>query len=179
MAKQVFAIVIVLVFVFFFSQSNASSANNMSLIESVRKKTFDYKLCVSSLKSNPHSFNTDVKGLARIMMDVIISKVDGILGVIRELVKKTSDPRMLECLNNGCYVEYDLSKDNMKYAIEYLQSNSFREALTLVDDAYIGDQEGCEDSFAELKIKSPMTAINNHFAALCKITEDIISILFK
>ncbi|XP_073041703.1 cell wall / vacuolar inhibitor of fructosidase 2-like [Primulina eburnea] len=151
MAKRVFAIVVVLVSVFFFSQSNASSANIMSLIESVCKKTFDYKLCVSSLKSNPRSFNTDVKGLARIMMDVILSKVGGILGVIRQLVKKTTDPRMLECLNNGCYIEYDLSTDNIKYAIEYLQSNSFREALTSVDDAYIGAQEAVRTLSLNLK----------------------------
>ncbi|XP_073041701.1 cell wall / vacuolar inhibitor of fructosidase 2-like [Primulina eburnea] len=175
MAKNVvFSIVFVLASISFFSQGNA----DMSLIENVCKKTFDYKLCVSSLKSNPRSFNTDVKGLARIMIDVTQSKIEVMIRVVQQLGKNASDLRERECLDNVCYPEYGRSRSDIKQAIEDLQSNSFREAYTDVHYVYSNEEE-CENSFAELEIKSPMTTINTHFAAFCKITEDIIGILLK
>ncbi|XP_073137755.1 cell wall / vacuolar inhibitor of fructosidase 2-like [Henckelia pumila] len=177
MAKQVFEIVLVLVVVLFFSQGNANITKDMALIESVCKKTHDFKLCVSTLISNPHSFNsTDVKGLARIMIGIIQVKTDGIIATIDRMSKNESDPLIRRCFNDDCFVEYDKGTELLQQAIEDLESGSSGQAITDVHWAW-ENAETCQDCFVELKRKSPVTAINSYFGALCNIAEDIMSIL--
>ncbi|XP_073137756.1 cell wall / vacuolar inhibitor of fructosidase 2-like [Henckelia pumila] len=178
MTKKVFLIVLVTVSISFFAQGKASNNKDMTLLESVCKRTYDYKLCISSLKSNPRSYNADIKGLARIMMGVTRSKVDEILRVMLQLGRNATDPRVPECLDNVCYPVYDESTDYIQHAVEHLQSNSLKEAITDMNYAN-GDEQECEKCFAKLEIKSPMTSINTQFATLCKVTEDIIRVLLK
>ncbi|CAB4302403.1 unnamed protein product [Prunus armeniaca] len=51
---------------FVLSQSRVSV--NADLVEETCRKTTNYGLCVSSLKSDPRSSTADVKGLARIAL---------------------------------------------------------------------------------------------------------------
>ncbi|XP_073137746.1 cell wall / vacuolar inhibitor of fructosidase 2-like [Henckelia pumila] len=178
MAKQVFEIVVVLVVVLFFNQGNANMTKDMTLIESVCKKTHDFKLCVSTLISNPLSFNsTDVKGLARIMIGILQAKTDGILATIDRMSKNESDPRIRDCLIDDCYPEYDKGAELLQQAIEDLESGSLRYAITDVLWAK-DDAETCQECFEEpIKLKSPVTAINSYYVALCHIAEDIMVIL--
>ncbi|KZV34957.1 cell wall [Dorcoceras hygrometricum] len=176
MGKQVFSTTVLVSFVFFLSHGiNAIGSKDMAFIESVCKKTHDYKLCVTCLKSNPRSFNADVKGLALIMMEAMQSKVDGILKVISRLRNNTSDPDMQSCLDDACHEEYANITPFIQFAIEHLQSNSLDFALLGVDDAYLGIQ-ACEECTPP---KSSMTPINTYFVSLLKITEDILRILMK
>ncbi|KAK2982819.1 hypothetical protein RJ640_021309 [Escallonia rubra] len=48
------------------------SVKNASLIEQVCQKTMYHDLCVSSLRSNPRSSGADVKGLARIILELFL-----------------------------------------------------------------------------------------------------------
>ncbi|KAK2982818.1 hypothetical protein RJ640_021308 [Escallonia rubra] len=167
------------ILVLFMNRSFARlSVEDASLIEQVCQKTPYHDLCVSSLKSNPKSSSADVKGLARIILELFLDAAKDNLVQVKKLLNRATDPAIKQCLD-VCSNEYD-SAINVwtPLALKYLESNSIPDAITEVSNAS-GDAETCEESFGEVSRPSPLTAENNYVLHLGKITEGIMVILKK
>ncbi|XP_073137745.1 cell wall / vacuolar inhibitor of fructosidase 2-like [Henckelia pumila] len=182
MAKQVvlFEIVLVqLVVVLLFSQLgiNANSTKDMALIESVCQKTHDYQLCVSTLKSNPLSFKSDVKGLASIMLGIIQRKMYGIVPTIDQMGANSSDPPIRDCLKQVCSLEYRANIALIGDAMQVWKSGGkLVDALVYVQRA-LQNAEICENCFMkQFQRKSPITPINSNFVDLCYVAQGIMLI---
>nr|XP_011461722.1 PREDICTED: uncharacterized protein LOC105350666 [Fragaria vesca subsp. vesca] len=74
------------------------------LIDQTCKQTPNYNLCVSSLKSNPRSSATDVKGLAIIMVEVLKSKANETLNKIWAQLLRHEDPAVRNCYDHYGYM---------------------------------------------------------------------------
>ncbi|KAK2982820.1 hypothetical protein RJ640_021310 [Escallonia rubra] len=135
-----------------------------------------HDLCVSSLKSNPKSAGADVKGLARIILELFLDAAKDNRVQVKKLLRGATDPAIQQCLD-VCSDEY-ASAINVwiPLAFKYLELNSIPDAITEVSNAS-GDAETCEESFGELSRPSPLTANNNNVLHLGKIAEDIMSTL--
>ncbi|KAK2975586.1 hypothetical protein RJ640_014073 [Escallonia rubra] len=154
------------------------SSKDASLIESVCKRTMYHDLCVSSLRSNPHSAGADVKGLARIMLELFRDKAIDNLVQVKKLQSTATDPVIQRCLE-VCSTEYGLANDTyIPVAFGYFESNSMAEAVTNTGWAY-DEVETCEDEFGEEHRSSPLTAQNNYAMHISRIAEDIMSILVE
>ncbi|KAM7462505.1 hypothetical protein LguiA_030626 [Lonicera macranthoides] len=142
------------------------------LVEQVCKTTTDPSLCLSTLRSNPRSSSSDVKGLAHIMLEVSLRKGSDNFSQVKKLVQNAKDPIIKQCLDL-CVMQYDLLIDDVNEAIHYLESNSFRDANLHAGWAADG-AETCENCFIELKRPSPLTEQNNLFVHLGDISLEII-----
>ncbi|KAM7466533.1 hypothetical protein LguiB_014095 [Lonicera macranthoides] len=147
------------------------------LVEQVCKTTTDPSLCLSTLRSNPRSSSSDVKGLAHIMLEVSLRKGSDNFAQVKKLVQNATDPIIKQCLDL-CVMQYDLLIDNVNKAIHSLESNSFRDANLHAGWAADG-AESCENSFIELKRPSPLTERNNLVVHLGEISLEIIHLLEK
>ncbi|KAM7466527.1 hypothetical protein LguiB_014089 [Lonicera macranthoides] len=172
------ALVFSLFLLFSVHQSFATkSFKKDDLVEQVCKTTMDPSLCESTLRSNPRSSSSDVKGLAHIMLEVSLSKGSDNFAQVKKLVGNATDPIAKQCLD-VCVTEYDLLIDDVNEAIHYLESNSFKEANGHAGWA-ADEAETCEDCFIELKHPSPLTDRNNLFVHLGRVSRDIIYLLQK
>ncbi|KAM7462498.1 hypothetical protein LguiA_030619 [Lonicera macranthoides] len=97
------------------------------LVKQVCKTTTDPSLCLSTLRSNPRSSSSDVKGLAHIMLEVSLRKGSDNFAQVKKLVQNATDPIIKQCLNL-CMMQYGSLIDDVNEAIHYLESNSFRDA---------------------------------------------------
>ncbi|KAM7462504.1 hypothetical protein LguiA_030625 [Lonicera macranthoides] len=147
------------------------------LVEQVCKTTMDPNLCMSTLRSDPRSFSSDVKGLAHIMLEVSLSKGSDNFAQVKKLVGNATDPIVKQCLDD-CMLQYGLLIDDVNKAIHELESNSFKEANGHAGWA-ADDAETCEDCFIELKHLSPLIDRNNLVIHLGRVGGDIIYLLQK
>ena len=141
-----------------------------NLIDQTCRKTPNYNLCVSSLKSDPRSKSADVRGLALVMVNVLKTKATTTLKRINELLKKT--PRD------------DSLKDCHHMYLTILQADVVvaNEAITLGDPKFAeesmndagGDAEDCEDDF---KGGSPLTQLNKDVTNVADVAAAIVRIL--
>ncbi|XP_073022638.1 putative invertase inhibitor [Primulina eburnea] len=151
---------------------------NVALIQQACKKTHNYNLCVSSLKSDPRGLKADLKDLVVIMMDIALVKSIKISELIIKLNKTVSDPYVRSSFH-VCSSLYDDSKVSLQEAIDAFESNSYKESYEQLGSAASGPGE-CEDTFAEPPAsKSPLTAVGADLCSLITIAEDILSMVMK
>ncbi|KAK3020478.1 hypothetical protein RJ639_045728 [Escallonia herrerae] len=125
--------------------------------------------------SNPNSAGADVKGLARIILELFLDAAKDNLVQVKKLLRGATDPAIQQCLD-VCSDEYASAIHVwIPLAFKYLESNSIPDAITEVGNAS-GDADTCEESFGELSRLSPLTANNNHVLHLDKIADDIMAI---
>lgn len=142
------------------------------LIEQTCRRTTNYALCVSSLKSDPRSSKADVKGLALIMMDVAKAKATEILKKIDELRKKSQGDGALAL--NLCAHDYGgiIGTDipNIKAAITRGDLESAEESFV-----YIGETiDDCEDGFQGCSW--PTICDGMFFLDVCDVAKAIMEI---
>ncbi|KAM7462494.1 hypothetical protein LguiA_030615 [Lonicera macranthoides] len=178
LGRRIVALVFSLLLLFSVHQSFATrNLKKVDLVEQVCKTTMDPSLCMSTLRSNPRSSSSDVKGLAHIMLEVSLNKGSDNFAQVKKLVGKATDPIVKQCLDD-CVMQYDLLIYHLNEAIHYLESNSFIEANSHASGA-ADDAETCENCFIELKRPSPLTDRNNLSAHLGGVSRDIIYLLQK
>ncbi|KAM7462502.1 hypothetical protein LguiA_030623 [Lonicera macranthoides] len=178
LGRRIVALVFSLSLLFSVHQSFATrNFKKVDLVEQVCKTTMDPSLCMSTLRSNPRSSSSDVKGLAHIMLEVTLSKGSDNFAQVKKLVRNATDPIVKQCLDD-CVLHYDLLIDDVNKAIHDLESNSFREANGHAGGA-ADDAETCENCFIELKHPSPLTDRNNLSVHLGRVSRDIIYLLQK
>ncbi|KAM7466525.1 hypothetical protein LguiB_014087 [Lonicera macranthoides] len=176
LGRQIMVLVFSLLLLFSVNRSFATkSFKKDDLVEQVCKTTMDPSLCVSTLRSNPRSSSSDVKGLAHIMLEVSLIKGSDNFAQVKKLVRNATDPIEKQCLDD-CVIQYGLLIDDVNEAIHYLESNSFRDANGHAGWA-ADDAETCEDCFIELKHPSPLTDRNILFVHLGRVSRDIIYLL--
>ncbi|KAI7983453.1 hypothetical protein LOK49_LG15G00081 [Camellia lanceoleosa] len=125
-------------------------------------------------RSDSRSVTADVKGLARIMLEVALAKATDTLKQVKNLLSKTSEPVLKECLTI-CASQYEsVVEDSILNAIKNVGLDN-DEAIAY-EDITISNASTCEDTFVEEPNprKSPFTAGNNaveHLVAKVDIWE--------
>ncbi|KAK9948528.1 hypothetical protein M0R45_004099 [Rubus argutus] len=143
---------------------------NANLIDQTCRKTPNYSLCVSSLKSDPRSKSADVRGLALIMVNVVKVKAKTTLNRINVLLKKTPKDNSLK----DCADRYDtILQDDVIVANEAITKGDPKFAEQSMNDAG-GEAEDCENDF---KGRSPLTHLNKDVTSVSGVAAAIVRIL--
>jgi pectinesterase inhibitor-like protein len=153
-------LVIFLVFIIYFIfPVNASlpSILGNNLIEKTCKQTPYYDLCVKSLISSPRSFNTDVEGLAKIMVHTINARATHTLHRINKLLQHRQDTNMKRALQS-CASRYDaIIKEDIPESLQALRLGNYKFAEAGTVDAAF-EARLCEKEFR--RCKSPLADMN-------------------
>ena len=97
-----------------------------NLIEKTCNHTPYYDLCIRSLISNPHSFNTDVEGLAKIMVRTINARATHTLRRINKLLQHKQDANMNQALQS-CASRYDaIIKEDIPESLQALRLGNYK-----------------------------------------------------
>ncbi|KAH7865307.1 hypothetical protein Vadar_004921 [Vaccinium darrowii] len=140
------------------------------LIADTCRKTQYPLICISTLRSNPHSRSADVKGLVRFILKAALGKANTILNLANDLLKKTKDPILRQSLDT-CISVYQDALDEIPIAIENVGKNNV-EASDNASATFV-DADTCEESFSN----SPFAADNKAVKQLAVVAEDIIGSL--
>ena len=141
-----------------------------NLIAQTCRKTPNYKLCVSSLQSDPRSESADVRGLALVMVDVVKATATTALNRINVLLKETPKDDSLK----DCADRYDsILQDDVKVANEAITKGDPKFAEESMNDAG-GEAEDCENDF---KGRSPLTHLNKDVTDVADVAAAIVRIL--
>ncbi|EEF36859.1 cell wall / vacuolar inhibitor of fructosidase 1 [Ricinus communis] len=153
-----------LVFVFIFPVINAAipSIFGSNLIEKTCRKTPYYQLCISTLVSNPHSFDADIEGLAKIMVHTIDAKATHTLNRINELLEQSQrgsrshDQKEQQELRDCADRYNEILKGDVPQAMQALHKGNFRSAKERTFDA-AAEAISCEEEFSG---QSPLSDMN-------------------
>ncbi|KAM1086488.1 hypothetical protein ACFX2B_011988 [Malus domestica] len=133
-----------------------------NLIDQTCKKTPNYNLCVSSLKSDPRSVKADVAGLGFITVDIAKDKATDTANRINELLKQSpSDQRLKTCAT----FYHTILVADVPEASQGFKLGNPKFAEQGMNDA-ADATEACEKEFSS---KSPLTDKN-------KVVHDLSSI---
>ncbi|KAL5717580.1 hypothetical protein ACHQM5_010562 [Ranunculus cassubicifolius] len=171
---------------FFFITFLSFSANSArllveDLITTTCSRTYYVDLCLSTLRADTRSQKADLKGLAKIALDISHANATNIISHLRES-KPQNDASghlksyYLSCVED-CVDEYQDALGNLEEANTALDSNWFATADSFTTAA-MTDSETCEDGFIDYEdIKSPLTEKNRMFSNLCSNALAILDIL--
>ncbi|XP_052520018.1 uncharacterized protein LOC128071095 [Budorcas taxicolor] len=127
------------------------------------EKIDNYNLCVSSLKSDPRSLNADTKGLGHIMFEISLAKAKDNLSQVQILLQGVTDPDLKRLLNE-CLDEYNSIVGNVMDGSKNVDLNAFNSTADKVERAY-NEVQTCEESFGEVRRRSPLTDRNKLFTS--------------
>ncbi|XP_062108835.1 cell wall / vacuolar inhibitor of fructosidase 1 [Humulus lupulus] len=147
------------------------------LIENTCKKTPHYDLCVSTLESNPESSGSDLRGLAHVMVDTVLSKATDNLDFIRALLKQAPDEQLEKSLANCAEIYIPVVKYSLPQVIDALTGGHFGFANYGISDT-AKQAQACEKNFSGFD-KSPLAERNNLLHDLSEVAAAIINVLLK
>ncbi|GAV71688.1 PMEI domain-containing protein [Cephalotus follicularis] len=147
------------------------------LIDQTCKETPFYDLCVNTLEPISRSTKTDVKGLAGIMANILLSNVTDTLNYIQVLIKQTTDQQLEKALANCAELYIPEVKYNLPQAIDALMKGDYAFANYVISDA-AKEADACERSFSD-STKSPLTCRNQLVSNLCDVAVGILNVLLK
>lgn len=144
------------------------------LINATCKVTGNFNLCTKALGSDPRSFKSDVKGLAKISLEMSLTKANQTLNLVGDLFKNTREPVLFRLLGT-CIEEYRQAVTNyLPEAMSALQSNNYGASKQGAENA-AADAQVCVQQFAGRK--SPVRSRSKMVKALCLIASSIVSTL--
>ncbi|KAK4361415.1 hypothetical protein RND71_020367 [Anisodus tanguticus] len=149
------------------------------LVDVVCKTTQDYKLCVESLRSNPHSSNADAKGLALIMIQLALYKtVHNIVYIKRQMIEpklEVEDSTSQQCLQ-VCKEKYNFIMNHLILnAIKDLDSSKYHDAIFAI--ALSGrNVSSCADACVNCPSYN-LTHRSNDYANFVQVVVDVIDFL--
>ncbi|KAJ7955264.1 Pectinesterase inhibitor-like protein [Quillaja saponaria] len=147
--------------------------NDANLIDQTCKKTPNYDVCVSSLQSDPRSNDADVRGQARILVDVINSDSTQTLNEIKKLLQGSPEPTVKEALQ-ACADKYNaILKGDVPQAVEGLDKGNFKFAESGANDA-ANEADSCERG---LSSKSTLTKLNTQVQDVAVVTAAVVRLL--
>jgi pectinesterase inhibitor-like protein len=150
---------------------------NEDLIDKTCKQTPHYDLCLSSLQSNPESSNADVKGLAKIMVDVLLSTATDAQSFIEGLIKQAPEPGLERSLAFCAELYIPIVKYTLPQAIYALSNGQYKFASYGISDA-AKEAIACEKKFSG-STNSPLSDRNNLVESLSEVATAILNILLK
>lgn len=149
--------------------ANATAAND--LVSTTCSQTPFLDICLSSLRSDPRSEASDLKGLATIALDRSIANANETKSHIAYLIK-SYNPNQTEyefkCLKE-CMVEYSEGLENLQESSLALSYDNF-DAVNSWVAAAMTDADTCENGYLEEDLPenpSPLTERNQFFSKLC------------
>ncbi|KAL6990120.1 hypothetical protein U1Q18_015868 [Sarracenia purpurea var. burkii] len=144
------------------------------LIQATCKRTSNYQLCISTLKSDPRSSNADAKGLAQISLEKLLAKTNTTLNFVGDLLRRTSAGSALYRSLGTCVDQYNGAvTENLPAAVSALNSNNYGASKQGVETTRNGALE-CEALFAS---NDPVTIQSKQVENLSVVTSEIISTL--
>lgn len=144
------------------------------LIESTCKRTPNFYLCVSYLKSDPKSSTADVPGLALILVNIMKAKATQTLNRIGRLLKGGPRAGEKQALVS-CSSKYDaILKGDIPEAIEALTKGNYKFAEDGANDAG-NEANSCERDFSSRT--SPLTSMNKGMHDVSAIAAAIVRTL--
>ncbi|XP_057957106.1 pectinesterase inhibitor-like [Malania oleifera] len=151
--------------------------SGVDLIIKTCNHTSNPNICVEYLRSDPQSLTVDVKGLARILLEMASKNANDTAEAIEKQFKKNTDPILTQCFEI-CISVYKLAVEDLPNEISSLDSNLLADALTLAGYAS-EDAEECEKVFVRPPnpTKSPFTKQNKVVDNLSTLAVEIISVL--
>lgn len=146
--------------------------SSCDLIQSTCRRTTNFQLCASILRSNPKSSDTDVTGLGLVMVGSLQSKATSALRTIKHLLKTKPHLKipLTECSKKYSFIlKYDVTE-----AFEALRLGDQKFGEDSMHDSAMVAQE-CEDGFNPFP--SPMTSVNKNAHDISAVAADIIRLL--
>lgn len=146
-----------------------------NLIETTCERTPFYKLCVSTLQSDPRSSSADVAGLAHIAADKLKAKAAATLGQITGLLKAAKDPKLKIALRD-CVDYYNaIIKYDVPEAIEAVAKGDPKFGVEGATDA-ANEADACERGFQN-QLRFPISASNKAVHDLSAVVASIVQLL--
>ncbi|XP_059436081.1 pectinesterase inhibitor-like [Corylus avellana] len=159
---------------------------DQDLVDITCSKTYNPVFCTSTLRADPGSTSTDLKGLALIMLHAVQNRTNETFRHVEYLIGQTSDPVIKEMLN-GCSTEYGVAAVvSCPDAIKQFGWGRFLFSQGDMDGVF-HNAENCEGYFSCEEVvtdgtfghcvpkPSPLTDQNNLVYTLARIAADIIS----
>lgn len=146
--------------------------SSCDLINSTCRKTPNFQLCTSILRSNPRSGSTDVTGLGLIMVGALESKLTSALQRTRQLLKTKPHLKipLIECSKRYSFIlKYDVTE-----AYQALRLGDPKFGEESMNDSAMEAQE-CEDGFK--RFPSPLTGVNKEAHDISAVAAAIIRLL--
>ncbi|OMO53478.1 Pectinesterase inhibitor [Corchorus capsularis] len=152
---------------------------NCDLVDQICKKTPFYDLCISTLRSNSNNSaeSSDVKGLASVAADILLSNATDTLNYIQSQISQTSDPQMERALAYCAELYIPVVKYNLPQAIEALSKGKFEFASDGISDA-AKQADACEKNFSG-SLNSPLSDRNKLLHSLSDVAVAIVKLLLK
>ncbi|XP_065847915.1 cell wall / vacuolar inhibitor of fructosidase 1-like [Euphorbia lathyris] len=148
------------------------------LIDQTCKRTPYYELCVWSLLSNPQSFNTDINGLAKIMVYSIEAKASRGIHRINNIlehgqsIKAKDRQRLKDCGNRYRAI----IKGDVPESIEAIRTGNYKFAEEGSFDA-ANEAMSCEEEF--IGGSSPLSDTNVAVHDLSIVAASIVKIIIN
>ncbi|WCJ34971.1 hypothetical protein M5689_016247 [Euphorbia peplus] len=166
-----------IVLMFIFPAVHASIIGS-DLIDQTCKRTPYYELCVYSLLSNPHSFSTDINGLAKIMVYNIEAQTS--LGLHRinnilehgQSIKPKDRQRLKDCANRYKAI----IKGDVPESIEAIKTGNYKFAEEGTFDA-ANEAMSCEQEFTGGS--SPLSDANVAVHDVSVVAASIVKIIIN
>lgn len=148
---------------------------HQDLVSFACNNTLYVEECLSSLRSDPLSETSDLRGLASIALNLSIAHGEETKGYIDDLKSKNGSES--RCLND-CTEEYADAVQNLEDSVHALRIRYYDKVNTLVSAA-MTDSDTCEDCFGEIEEgESLLTERNQYFLKLCSNFLSIANLLF-
>lgn len=158
-------------------QPNDKSSST-DIIDQICKKTPFYDLCTSILNSSPPTPKPDLKTIALLMINNILSNATDTLSFIETLIKKTSDREMEQALAFCAESYIPVVKYTLPQAAEAITQNRFGFAGYCVSDA-VKEVNSCNKKFLGFGVVSPLGDRNGVVQKLVDVASAIIKQLLK
>ncbi|CAK9143269.1 unnamed protein product [Ilex paraguariensis] len=143
------------------------TAGYQDLVSTTCSHTLHFDVCVSSLRSDPRSKTSDVKGLAAIALDLSIGEAKKTISYIDSLKSRADNTQNQSKRLSECMVEYSDALENLQEAIQALSKTSIDDVNELATTA-MTDSETCKDGFEEVPNSHfPLADRNQYFDNLC------------
>ncbi|CAK7330283.1 unnamed protein product [Dovyalis caffra] len=146
------------------------------LIEKTCNQTPYYELCIRSLISNPHSFNTDVQGLAKIMVHTINARATHTLRRINKLLQHKHETNVKQAIRSCAYRYYAIIKEDIPQSLQALRLGEYKFAEGGTMDAAF-EAESCEKEF--MKCQSPLADMNRVVHDVSIVAASIVKTIIK
>ena len=163
-------VILLLVTSLFYQISNAVDE---AFLERICHKSFDYELCLSTLRSDERTSTADPNGLVLISISINMNLVNTTINRIPDILKTLTDPldktRLKNCQTDFIYVLGKLSK-----GYEASASKLYQEGITLIYDALLKSAECDSEYSTNPPKKSPISDVTFKVGRLIDFTFVIV-----
>ncbi|OVA20607.1 Pectinesterase inhibitor domain [Macleaya cordata] len=156
---------------------NYHDQNSLAFIQDTCRRTGYYDICVSSLESDPRSFNADSVGVARISIELAKANATGVLNYINNLI---SDTKNVSQSIKSCQELYQNAISELQTAIGFLDAANYLQTNVKISEAF-GDTVNCNSeqirrasSMRLEELPSALTQMNEMMIIHYKISLDIL-----